>query len=73
MAKAEFKSYKESYEAGRMSAIIETQKNFNDGWEDFKKSETFKDLIKNLERAGIKHPYNENILWWAFDAGFKLK
>lgn len=64
------KSYKESFDAGRRSILLERSESYRAASEAFVNSEDYRRLIKVLQDAGIKHPYNHNIITRAFDAGF---
>jgi hypothetical protein len=67
------RNYKDAFQAGRISVITGMAKEYNESWDEFLKSVKGVELLKLLKKCGINHPYNENILWWAFDAGAKTK
>lgn len=45
--------------------------NYSEAWLKFRKSEHYKNLMGTLASAGIKFRYRNNILRFAFDAGWK--
>ncbi|HLZ17589.1 MAG TPA: hypothetical protein VKQ08_11140 [Cyclobacteriaceae bacterium] len=47
---------------------IET--NYSRAWNIFKGKKRFKECIEAMERKGIVHPYNENIMRISFEEGF---
>lgn len=47
------------------------EKDFKTVWEEYMKTDEYKESIKILESKGINYPYSENILYLAFSAGYR--
>lgn len=44
--------------------------NYRKAWVDYKKTEEYKAISKELKSKGIKQPYRDNIIQGAFSAGW---
>jgi hypothetical protein len=53
--------------SAEMEAQIVAAKKFVDAWVDYKESEEGKDKLKYIQG---KPPYNVNVMWWIFQAGY---